>query len=118
MRPESRKYLHDILQAAVLLRRFTAGKTLEMFSEDDLLQSAVERQFEIIGEAVSQLSRIDPETASRIGEYRRIIALRNVLVHGYSQVDSRTLWDLLGTKLPTLQREVQELLQGRSQNPT
>ena len=110
MRPESRKYLFDVSRAAELLARFTAGKTFADFSEDQLLQSAVERQMEIIGEAINQLSRVDAETAARISGYRRIIALRNVLIHGYAQVDSRILWDVLQINLPVLQRETQTLL--------
>ena len=54
MLPESRKYLYDICHAAEPLGRFTDGKTYDDYSEDDLLRSAVELQFEIIGEAVNQ----------------------------------------------------------------
>ena len=110
MRPESRKYLFDVSQAAELLSRFIAGKAFADFSEDQLLQSAVERQMEIIGEAISKLSRVDAETAARISDYRRIIALRNVLIHGYAQVDSRILWDVLQMNRPILQKETQDLL--------
>ena len=110
MRPESRKYLYDVSKAAELLSWFTEGKTFDDFSEDQLLQSAVERQMEIIGEAINQLSRVDAETVARISGYRWIIALRNVLIHGYAQVDSRILWDVLQMNLPVLQRETQALL--------
>ena len=102
--------MYDISSAAELLRRFTAIKTFADFSEDELLQAAVERQFEIIGEAINQLSRIDPGTATRISEYRRMISLRNVLIHGYAQVDLRILWDVVQINLPVLQRETQALL--------
>ncbi len=110
MRPESRKYLFDVSRAADLLSHFTEGKTFADFSEDQLLQSGVERQMEIIGEAINQLSRVDAETAAQISGYRRIIALRNILIHGYAQVDSRILWDVLQMNLPVLQRETQTLL--------
>ncbi len=109
MQPESRKYLFDVSRAADLLSRFTEGKTFADFSEDELLQSAVERQMEIIGEAINQLSRVDAETAERISGYRRIIALRNVLIHGYAQVDSRIVWDVIQMNLPVLQKETQTL---------
>ena len=75
------------------------------------MSSAVERQFEIIGEAINQLSQIDPHTASRISDYRQIIAFRNILIHGYAQVDDRIVWDLVSDKLPVLQRETKTLLE-------
>lgn len=76
-----------------------------------MLRSAVERQFEIIGETLVQLSRLDEALAARISEYRRIIAFRNILIHGYAQVDDRIVWDILETKLPILRREVRMLLE-------
>jgi uncharacterized protein with HEPN domain len=110
MQLESKKYLFDIKQAAGLLADFTRGKTFADYQGDQLLKSAVERQFEIIGEALARLARLDPETASRISEYRRIIAFRNILIHGYAQIDERLVWGVLEAKLPTLAQEVNSLL--------
>jgi uncharacterized protein with HEPN domain len=110
MQLESKKYLFDIKQAAGLLADFTRGKAFADFQGDPLLRSAVERQFEIIGEALTRLSRLDPETASRISEHRRIIAFRNILIHGYAQIDERLVWGVLDAKLPTLAHEVSNLL--------
>ena len=106
MQLESKKYLFDIQQAAGLLADFTRGKTFADYQDDPLLKSAVERQFEIIGEALARLARLDPETASRISEYRRIIAFRNILIHGYAQIDERLVWDVLEARLPPLAQEV------------
>jgi uncharacterized protein with HEPN domain len=55
MRPESKKYLYDNCHAAEMLARFTEGKTVGGYSQDDMLRSAVERQFKVIGEALNQL---------------------------------------------------------------
>jgi uncharacterized protein with HEPN domain len=110
MQLESKKYLFDIKQAASLLADFTRGKAFADFQGDPLLRSAVERQFEIIGEALTRLAKLDPETASRISEHRRIIAFRNILIHGYAQIDERLVWGVLDAKLPTLAREVSNLL--------
>jgi uncharacterized protein with HEPN domain len=82
MRIESKKYLYDIAQAAKLGLGFIAGKTFADYSADPMLRSAVERQLEIVGEALAQLARTDPATASQISEYQRIIAFRNILIHG------------------------------------
>jgi len=75
-----------------------------------MLRSAVERQFEIIGEALTQLAKLDEALAAHISEYRRIIAFRNILIHGYAEVDDRLVWDIIKTKLPTLRQQVEALL--------
>ncbi|MPZ20988.1 MAG: DUF86 domain-containing protein [Luteitalea sp.] len=78
-----------------------------------MLRAAVEREFEIIGEELAQLARIDGDAASQISEYQRIIAFRNILIHGYADVDDRLVWDIVETKLPTLRTEVEALLRQR-----
>jgi uncharacterized protein with HEPN domain len=83
------------MQAARSLERFTSGKTFSDYEADALLRSATERQFEIIGEALRRLSKEDPATATRIREHARIIAFRNILIHGYAEVDDRIVWAVL-----------------------
>lgn len=75
-----------------------------------MLRAAVERQFEIIGEALGQLAKLDRTVAERISEHRRVIAFRNILIHGYADVDDQLVWDIVHTKLPVLRREVEALL--------
>ncbi|MCY4422840.1 MAG: DUF86 domain-containing protein [Acidimicrobiaceae bacterium] len=99
MRLESRKYLDDIQRAANVLREFTAGRSFDQYRNDAMLRAAVERQFEIIGEAMARLARVDEAVAARISGYRRIIAFRNVLIHGYADVDDRLVWDVVETSL-------------------
>ena len=110
MRLESKKYLFDIRQAAGLLTDFTRGKSFADFQGDPMLRSAVERQFEIIGEALTKLAKVDQETAALISEHRRIIAFRNILIHGYAQIDDRLVWGVVESKLPTLSQEMKKLL--------
>jgi len=111
MRPErTPKTLEDIRDAASFVLAVTKGKTLEDYSEDRLLRQAIERNFEIVGEAVGRLARNDPETASHLSEHERIVAFRNVLIHGYDLVDDELVWDTIQTKLPVLLSEVEELL--------
>ena len=76
-----------------------------------MLRAAVERQFEIIGEAISQLARVDEKIVDEIGHYKRIIAFRNVLIHRYVDVDDRLVWNVVETNLPTLVRDIQALLE-------
>ncbi len=73
MRPErTPKTLEDIRDAASFVLEVTEGKTLEDYSEDRLLRQAIERNFEIIGEAVGRLARNDPQTASRLSASPRL----------------------------------------------
>ena len=65
MHADTRKLLWDARQAAERIARFTDGKTFADYETDDYLRSAVERQFEIIGEAFSQLRRVDASTAGQ-----------------------------------------------------
>jgi uncharacterized protein with HEPN domain len=110
MRLEAKKYLYDIQQAAGRIAEFTSGKRLEDYGSNAMLRAAVERQFEIIGEALARLVRLDETLATRITECRRIVAFRNILIHGYADVDDRLVWDVVETKLPVLRREVEALL--------
>ncbi|HET6378627.1 MAG TPA: HepT-like ribonuclease domain-containing protein [Methylocella sp.] len=111
MRLEARKYLYDIQRAASLLARFTAGKTFADYAEDAMLRAAAEREFEIIGEALAKMAQLDAALAARISEHRRIIAFRNILIHGYADVDDRLVWGVIETKLPVLRQEVSSLLE-------
>lgn len=113
MRLESRKYLDDMQRAANVLREFTAGRSFDQYRNDAMLRAAVERQFEIIGEAMARLARVDEAVAARISEYRRVIAFRNVLIHGYTDVDDRLVWDVVETNLPTLAEEINALASER-----
>lgn len=111
MQPEAKKLLWDVREAAAQVELFTTGRDLEDYLADAMLRSAVERQLEIVGEACSRLARLDGEAASRIPEIARIIAFRNVLVHGYASVDDRLVWDIVASKLPLLVSAVQRLLE-------
>lgn len=106
---ETRKYLSDTQQAAGRVQRFTNGKTLVDCQEDDLLRSAVERQFEIVGEAMNRLAGIDEGAARRITNFQRVIAFRNILIHGYADVDDDLVWNVVETYLPQLVREINAL---------
>lgn len=110
MRLESKKLLEDARQAAVRILAFTENKSFDEYTSNALLRSGVERQFEIIGEALSQLSKIDHDLATRITQCRRIIAFRNILIHGYDLVDDAVVWAVVVKDLPTVHSEVRALL--------
>lgn len=102
--------LYDMQQAGMLVERFTSGKLFDDYANDPLLCSAVERQLEIIGEALNQLDKIEPDKVASITDHRRIIALRNILVHGYAKVDHRVIWNIVERNLPILHREIDALM--------
>ena len=110
MQLESRKYLSDLQRTAGLVRRFTSGRSLRDYQQDVFLPSAVERQFEIIGEAMNKLAALDEGTARRITNFQRIIDLRNILIHGYADVDVTLVWSVVETYFPQLIRETTALL--------
>jgi uncharacterized protein with HEPN domain len=111
---DARKYLFDIAEAAKLISEFVAGKTLDDYLKSALLQSGVERQFEIIGEALGQLAKVDQQLASRITGFQKIVSFRNVLIHGYADVDDELVWDIVETRLHVLREEVEKLITDRS----
>jgi uncharacterized protein with HEPN domain len=110
MHADARKLLWDAQHASERIVRFTANKSFIEYEADEYLRSAVERQFEIVGEAMSQLRRIDPDTAAAVPQLSRIVAFRNILVHGYANVDNRLVWGVLETDLPSLRATLGRLL--------
>ncbi|GGE57974.1 antitoxin [Streptosporangium jomthongense] len=105
------KYVFDIKAAAERVQRFVATKTEADYMADELLQSAVERQFEIIGEAMSQLHKTDSDMAEGITDYRKMIAFRNVLIHGYATIDPLIVWGVIESNLASLIEQVTVILE-------
>jgi len=75
-----------------------------------LLRSAVERKFEIIGEALNRIRRENPSLMNRIRDHRDIISFRNILVHGYDSIDDRIAWGIIEEDLDRLLEDISELL--------
>ena len=76
-----------------------------------MLRAAVERRFEVIGEAMTQLARVAAGIAGRISQYQRVISFRKVLIHGYTDVDDRLVGDVAESNLPTPVAEIDSLLE-------
>ena len=110
MRLEARKYLRDIQVAAGRIERFTRGKSFEQYLADEMRRSAVERQFSIIGEALSRLDKDSPDIAAAIPDRGKIVAFRNILIHGYAAVDDRIVWGVIENYLASLTHAVEELI--------
>jgi uncharacterized protein with HEPN domain len=80
------------------------------YENTELVQAAVERKFEVIGEALNQLSKLDAAMAAQLPDLPQIVAFRNQLIHGYATVNPGTVWTIAQNSLPGLITAVQALL--------
>ena len=108
----SHDYLGHITQAIERIQRYTANVTEETFISDELVQDAVVRNIEIIGEAAKNIQRVDPEFASQHEEipWQVMYAMRNRLSHGYDTIDYEVVWNLIKEDLPNLYRLIKAAL--------
>lgn len=111
MHPKSPKWLDDIAHSCTYIAEATGGASEVDYRRNRPMRQIVERNFEIIGEALLRLERTDPETASRISDYREIIGFRNRLAHNYDDIDNPQVWDIIQNFLPNLRAEVEVLLE-------
>ena len=114
---DTQSYLWDVCDSAEAITQFTAGRTLEDYLADRQIRSAVERQFEIIGEALNRLSKEAPLMAARIPELSQIVAFRNLLIHGYATVEDAIVWRTVQEDLPKLYETAAMLLAELSEQP-
>lgn len=111
MTEQARKYLSDIQVAIELVETFLEEtRSFPSFQMDMKTKSAVERQLEILGEALNKYSREAPE--SPLSDVPRIVSFRNRLDHNYDQVDDTITWAILKKHLPNLKMEVLNFLSG------
>ncbi|MBS0414473.1 MAG: DUF86 domain-containing protein [Proteobacteria bacterium] len=107
---DPRAFLWDVRAAAQAIQTFTAGMDAAGYAANEMVQAAVERKFEVIGEALNQLSKLDGPLAARIPDVPQIVAFRNQLIHGYARVRPETVWTIAQTALPGLLASMQQLL--------
>jgi uncharacterized protein with HEPN domain len=105
-----RVFLWDAIEAANQIQEFVRGLKDQDYSKNPMIKAAVERKFEVIGEALGQASRHFPEVATRIAYFEQIVAFRNRLIHGYSVVSDALVWDVIENDLPKLRSDAEALL--------
>jgi uncharacterized protein with HEPN domain len=109
MQHDVEKLVFDLRTAADDIQQFVTGLSFDEYHVNKLVKAAVERKFEIIGEALNRLQRLSPETATAIHEHDKIIAFRNLVIHGYDVVSDPIVWDVIQNKLPLLIEDLRSL---------
>jgi uncharacterized protein with HEPN domain len=99
---DPRKLLEDMHVAGSHILQHTTGRSLADYEADVFFRAAIERFFEIIGEAITRLAKIDSALADEIPERRRIVSFRNILAHGYDSIRSPEVWQIIEHDLPIM----------------
>ncbi len=104
-----RKYLFDINKAINNIDSYIGKEKLyDVYNSNPMLQDAVERNIEIIGEAMSKLLKLVPDI--NITNSRRVVDARNKIIHGYDEIDNTQIWSIIINHLPILKKEISEYL--------
>jgi len=103
-------YLLDISNSIDSINEYLGEeRNFKKYETNKLLRRAVERELEIIGEAINRILKVDPEI--EISNSRRIVNLRNWVIHSYDNVDNVIIWGIIDKDLPLLKKQVADLLQ-------
>ncbi|MCR9171408.1 MAG: DUF86 domain-containing protein [bacterium] len=106
-------YLLDISNSIESINEYLGvEKKFENYESNKLLRRAVERELEIIGEAVNRILKVDPNI--NISNARRIVNLRNWVIHSYDNVDNIIIWGIINKDLPLLKKQISDLLDSRN----
>lgn len=108
---DARKILFDVLTSITAIEDFTTAKTIDDYRVNRMLRSAVEREYEIIGEAVRRLEVDFEDIFRRITDGRKMIDFRNLLIHGYDSVSDEIVWSIISNNLGILKNEARALFE-------
>jgi uncharacterized protein with HEPN domain len=107
---EVKKYLFDINEAILSIESYLGEKRdFNIYLENKMLRRAVEREFEIIGEAMNRLKKMTTDIS--ISSQTQIISMRNRVIHGYDKIDDGIIWGTIVRHLPVLKKEIETLLE-------
>ena len=104
-------YLNDIIDSIEKIRTYTRGISYEEFIKNSLIADGVMRNLEIIGEAVKKLPPGMKRKYSGI-EWKKIAGLRDILIHEYSGIDMKIVWDVVDNKMPELKVSIKGIMKG------
>lgn len=109
MENEIKKYLFDINESIQTIESFLGDKpNFGLYKANKMLRRAIEREFEIIGEAMTRINKINPEI--QITSKMQIINMRNRVIHGYDKIDDEIVWGVIIRHLPVLKKEISLLM--------
>ncbi len=109
MDKDIKKYLYDVKESIQSIENYLGERRdFKIYMRDKMLRRAVERELEIIGEAINRIDKIDPEIS--ISSKKRIINMRNRVIHGYDKIDDGIVWGTIIRHLPVLKTEINNLL--------
>ncbi len=109
MKIEIKKFLFDIHESIASIEQYLGDKRdFNVYMANKMLRRAVEREFEIIGEAMNRIEKLDPTI--NISSKRQIISMRNRVIHGYDKIDNEIIWGTIVRHLPNLKIEINQLL--------
>ncbi len=107
------KWLYDIKISIDEIHSFFEGEKMNFFDykKNIMLKRAVERNLEIIGEAVNRILKRDSKYETKISEAKAIIGLRNQVIHAYDNISDENIWSILINHLPKLEQEIKQLIE-------
>ena len=101
--------IHDAIEACRAIQHFAEGVSFDDYADDLMLRSAVERQFEILGEALNLASTANPDIGTTLPDLPKIVGMRNRIIHGYDSVDDEIIWDAVQHHVPSLLKALSSL---------
>jgi len=111
MNQKIKKYLYDIKTSIDSIYDFLGDNhSFTEYQKNKLLRRGIERELEIIGEAINNLLKIEPTI--NIKDARKIVDLRNWVIHGYDKVDDVIVWGIIRNNIPSLRNDIEKLLRG------
>ncbi len=97
----SLKCYYDALMAAISIEKFCENTNYDGYCDNEILAAAVERKFEIIGEALNRIKKHAPEDLLMVHDWPEIIGFRNLLAHAYDRVDDAIVWGIISRQIPS-----------------
>jgi uncharacterized protein with HEPN domain len=103
-----KKFLLDISESIDSIENYLGDKRdFNIYMSNKMMRRAVEREFEIIGEAMNRIDNLD--STLEISSKKQIISMRNRVIHGYDKIDDEIVWGTIVRHLPVLKKEISKL---------